>query len=96
MTNEQWDALIQGDISRLMAAGAAINTANRIAAADRGKVNFFCACPPIPVRDFDWCATFDDDEPNDEGQMLRGWGKTEAEALEDLLTTFEDSQEDTP
>lgn len=35
--------------------------------------------PPIPIRSFDYCATFDG---NDEG--LRGWGKTEAEAIADL------------
>jgi hypothetical protein len=64
--------------------------ADRIKAANRGKVNIHFVYPPIPLRQFDWCATFDDDEPNDDGQMLAGYGKTEAEALEDLLTTWED------
>lgn len=40
--------------------------------------------PPIPIRQFDWCAYLDGTE--EEGPY--GWGKTEAEAildLEDLL-----------
>ncbi len=65
--------------------------ADRIKAADRGKVNIRFVYPPIPLRQFDWCATFDNDEPDDDGNMLAGYGKTEAEALEDLLTTYEDS-----
>ncbi len=40
---------------------------------------------PIPVRQFDWCAYFDGDEPNDEGQMRQGFGRTEAEAILELL-----------
>lgn len=36
--------------------------------------------PPIPVRSFDWCA-FDND--GDESGPY-GWGKTEAEAVENL------------
>lgn len=39
--------------------------------------------PPIPIRDFDWCAFFEDEEFNfDDG--LRGWGKTEKEAIDAL------------
>jgi len=40
--------------------------------------------PPIPIRQFDWCAYLDDDVES--GPY--GWGATEAEAildLEDLL-----------
>ena len=37
--------------------------------------------PPIPIRDFDWCAHFDDYEP---GQPV-GQGPTEAAAVEDLI-----------
>jgi len=64
--------------------------ADRIAAAGRGKVvtNFWMK--PIPPREFDWCATFENDEPNDNGQMLHGYGATEAEAIEELLTNYED------
>lgn len=41
--------------------------------------------PPIPVRQFDWCAYLEDDVEN---ASKYGWGRTEAEAildLEDLL-----------
>lgn len=34
--------------------------------------------PPIPLRQFDWCAHYDDPE----GPL--GWGHTEAEAIADL------------
>lgn len=37
--------------------------------------------PPIPVRQFDWSATRDG---WDEGEPI-GWGKTEDEAIADLL-----------
>lgn len=40
--------------------------------------------PPIPDRRCDWQAIYDDDEPNDDGQMAAGWGRTEAEAIADL------------
>ena len=41
--------------------------------------------PPIPIRTCDWQAYFDGDEPNDNGQMLTGEGRTEQEAIADLL-----------
>lgn len=37
--------------------------------------------PPIPIRDYDWCAYHDGD---DEIASRYGWGKTEQEALADL------------
>jgi len=37
--------------------------------------------PPIPVRDYDWCAYHDGDE---ETAGRYGWGKTEQEALDDM------------
>ncbi len=37
--------------------------------------------PPIPVRDYDWCAYHDGDE---ETAGRYGWGKTEIDALDDL------------
>ncbi len=46
--------------------------------------------PPIPDRRFDWCATFDGDEPNDGGGMAQGYGYTEAEAIADLLENYGD------
>lgn len=39
---------------------------------------------PIPDRRFDWTAHYDGDEPNDNGQMRIGYGRTEAEAIADL------------
>ena len=39
-------------------------------------------CPPIPWRHFDWQATFEGYEPG--GPI--GWGCTEAEAVDDLLS----------
>lgn len=51
---------------------------------DRKIVTSYWA-KPIPIRGFDWCAHFDDDEPNDDGQMLCGWGATEVAAVAELL-----------
>lgn len=48
-------------------------------------------CPPIPVRSFDWCAWRDDDEPNDNGQMLQGYGATEQDAIDDLIEQIEEA-----
>jgi hypothetical protein len=44
--------------------------------------------PPIPDRQFDWCAYFDGEE-----EGLQGWGPTEAEALEDLKRVCQEAQE---
>lgn len=51
---------------------------------------------PIPMRQFDWCATFDGydpGEPNGEGGYHGGdpvgWGATEDEAKADLLSQAE-------
>lgn len=40
---------------------------------------------PGPTNQFDWCACFEDDEPNDSGSMLSGYGATESAAIDDLL-----------
>jgi hypothetical protein len=51
--------------------------------------------PPIPTRDFDWQATWDDYDPDPEcsrGQNV-GWGRTEAEAVADLYRETEDSRD---
>jgi len=37
--------------------------------------------PPIPVRDYDWCAYHEGDE---EIAGRYGWGKSEMEALDDM------------
>lgn len=49
--------------------------------------------PPIPLRQFDWCATWDNDEPNDNGQMLHGYGRTPLEAIRELLDETEMHEE---
>lgn len=42
--------------------------------------------PPIPDRNHDWCAHRDDYEPGD----LIGYGRTEREAIADLLMLEDD------
>jgi hypothetical protein len=44
--------------------------------------------PPIPMRQFDWCAYYAGTEPDDDGNMEAGYGKTEHDAIVDLLTNF--------
>lgn len=44
---------------------------------------------PIPTDKFDWSAHFDDDEPNDDGRMVQGYGATEAAAIADLMIEAE-------
>lgn len=46
--------------------------------------------PPIPLRQYDWEAHFDDDEPNDNGRMKVGFGRTETEAINDLIANYYD------
>ncbi len=45
---------------------------------------------PVPPRNFDWCAWFDGDEPNDDGSMLCGYGATEEAAIADLKQQVEE------
>jgi len=45
-------------------------------------------CPPIPTRNFDWTATQDGYEPGDP----IGYGRTQQEAIDDLLDQLEDTQ----
>jgi hypothetical protein len=45
--------------------------------------------PPIPVRQFDWCAYRDGRE--EDGHY--GWGKSEADAIADLLEYEEENAE---
>ena len=40
--------------------------------------------PPIPLRQFDWSATYDGYEPGDP----IGWGKTEQDAIDDLVLNY--------
>lgn len=48
--------------------------------------------PPIPIRSFDWSAHFDGDEPDDDGHMRMGYGRTEQEAIDDLVSTYIDTE----
>lgn len=41
--------------------------------------------PPIPLRQFDWCAYFESEEESG----ARGWGLTELEAVRDLRDNHE-------
>jgi hypothetical protein len=43
--------------------------------------------PPIPDRRFDWCAVTDNYDG--EGSPI-GWGRTEEDAIEDLVAEIED------
>lgn len=61
----------------------------RMDAIGRGKITVRFIYPPIPQREFDWCATFDNDEPDDDGNMLAGYGRTQLDALNDLLDNAE-------
>lgn len=45
---------------------------------------------PMPPRNFDWTATRDNDEPDDDGNMMQGWGRTEQDAIDDLIAQIED------
>ena len=49
---------------------------------------------PIPDRQFDWSAHYDGDEPNDDGQMMVGYGKTKEEAIIDLARLFAERAEE--
>lgn len=44
------------------------------------KIITYHAYPPIPIRNFDWCAWYDGCEED----QNYGWGKTESEAINDL------------
>lgn len=43
---------------------------------------------PGPTDAFDWSAWYEDDEPNDDGLMDIGHGRTEQDAINDLLVNF--------
>jgi hypothetical protein len=45
--------------------------------------------PPIPLRQFDWCATFDGDDESGP----QGFGRTEDEAIADLREQAEGADE---
>ena len=45
--------------------------------------------PPIPIRDFDWQATFDDYDGAEDSKCPMGFGSTEQEAINNLLNISE-------
>lgn len=53
------------------------------------KISTSYEFPPIPIRDFDWCAV-DADTYDGEGCLI-GWGRTEAAAIADLFEQIEDA-----
>ena len=56
-----------------------------------GKIVTEHVFPPIPLRQFDWCATDDNYEP-DSGYVI-GWGRTEQEAIDDYKSYFDEQGE---
>jgi hypothetical protein len=54
------------------------------------KIITTCDFPPIPIREFDWCAFYEGDEE----AGPRGYGASEAEALEDFITNYVDEEEE--
>lgn len=47
--------------------------------------------PPIPIRNFDWSA-IDEDTYNGDPHDPIGFGRTESEAIKDLLERIEDDK----
>lgn len=68
------------------------------------KVRTDCVQPPIPVRDFDWCAVlhdYYDGAPDYEGAPRKhnlctviGTGATEEKAIDDLLEQVDQLQQE--
>lgn len=46
--------------------------------------------PPIPARNMDWSAVFDDYDGAEDSNCPVGRGATEKEAVEDLICSVED------
>ena len=46
--------------------------------------------PPIPLRNFDWCAYDDETYCCPECRSPVGYGRTEQEAIDDLLSILEE------
>jgi hypothetical protein len=56
--------------------------------ADQRKIVTRYWAKPFPLRQFDWEASYEGDEPNDAGSMAVGHGRTEAEAITDLIENY--------
>ena len=61
----------------------------RKAIAGRIKVRTEHVYPPIPIRDYDWSAV--DDNTFDGPGSACGWGKTEQQAIDDLIEQIQDA-----
>jgi len=46
--------------------------------------------PPIPIREFDWCAVTDNYDGAEDSHCPIGYGRTEEEAIADLLEQIEE------
>jgi hypothetical protein len=58
-----------------------------------GRIVATFVYPPIPLRQFDWCAHEENYEPPDSdgiGGSIVGWGRTEAEATADYHSQLDD------
>jgi hypothetical protein len=57
------------------------------------KISTHCIYPPIPIRDYDWSAidsdTYDG-APDSRNRAQIGYGRTEQEAITDLMNLLED------
>lgn len=54
------------------------------------KIVTSCQYPPIPIRQFDWCAYFDGTE--EDGNY--GWGATEEAAIADFIENYAEEYEE--
>lgn len=61
----------------------AAKSAERAAILAKIKVRTEHVYPPIPIRDYDWCAV--DDNTYDGDGCPIGWGRTEQAAVNDLI-----------
>lgn len=60
------------------------------------KISAYNIYPPIPLREYDWCAVDDetyDGAPDSRTRNQIGYGATEEEAIADLLSILEDDNE---
>lgn len=53
------------------------------------RIKTYHEYPPIPDRNFDWCAV--DDETYDGEGCLIGWGPTKDAAIADLMQQIEEA-----
>lgn len=60
------------------------------------KISTYNVYPPIPIRQFDWCAVDDetyDGAPDSGTRNQIGYGATPEEAIADLLSILEEDNE---